>query len=116
MMKQKLVFIFFFINWVSLIARRSTIKTLRSTEVLCDSFGYFDTQKTDWEKVKATYQPLIDTVTTDRSFVELLQIGNNELYNGHISLNTNLPSSSRLIPTGADLWVEYQNKQFVIPP
>jgi C-terminal processing protease CtpA/Prc len=79
-----------------------------------DNFAYFDIQKTNWQKVKTIYQPLVDTITTTRSFVQLLENINNELYNGHISLNTNLPSSNRLIPTGADLWVRYQGKQFVI--
>src|SRR5215216_5173989 len=79
-----------------------------------DNFAYFDKQKTNWDKVKAIYQPIVDTITTTRSFIQLLETVNNELYNGHISLNINLSSSNRLIPTGAELWVEYQNKQFVI--
>ncbi len=79
-----------------------------------DNFAYFDIQKTNWGKVKAIYQPLIDTITTTKAFVQLLENINNELYNGHISLNTNLPSSNRLIPTGADLWVKYHKKQFII--
>ena len=79
-----------------------------------DNFAYFDIQKTNWGKVKTIYQPLVDTITTIKAFVHLLENINNELYNGHISLNTNLPSSNRLIPTGADLWVKYQRKQFII--
>jgi hypothetical protein len=79
-----------------------------------DNFAYFDIQKTNWGKAKALYQPLVDTITTTIAFVQLLENINNELYNGHISLNTNLPSSNRLIPTGADLWVKYQRKQFII--
>jgi C-terminal processing protease CtpA/Prc len=79
-----------------------------------DNFAYFDIQKTNWGKVKTIYQPLVDTITGTRAFVQLLETINNELYNGHISLNTNLPSSNRLIPTGADLWVKYQGKQYII--
>src|SRR5687767_12731229 len=79
-----------------------------------DNFAYFDTQKTNWKKVRDIYQPRVDTITTTRSFVRLLENINNELFNGHISLNANLPSSNRLIPTGADLWVKYQENQFII--
>ena len=79
-----------------------------------DNFAYFDIQKTNWDKVKHIYQPLVDTISTTEAFVKILEEINNELYNGHISLNTNLPSSNRLIPTGADLWVEYERKQFII--
>jgi C-terminal processing protease CtpA/Prc len=79
-----------------------------------DNFAYFDLQKTNWDKVKTIYQPLADTITSVNSFISFLERVNNELYNGHISLNTNLPSSNRLIPTGADLWVKYQQDHFVI--
>ena len=79
-----------------------------------DNFAYFDIQKTDWSKVRTIYQPLVDTITNNEAFIQLLEKINNELYNGHISLNTNLPYSNKLIPTGADLWVKYQRKQFRI--
>jgi C-terminal processing protease CtpA/Prc len=79
-----------------------------------DNFAYFDIQKTDWNQVKKIYQPFADTITTTSAFVELLETINNELYNGHVSLNTNLNSSNRLIPTGADLWVKYEGRQFII--
>ena len=79
-----------------------------------DNFAYFDIQRTNWDKVKTIYQPIVDTVTSTISFIQLLETVNNELYNGHISLNTNLPSSNRLIPTGADLWVKYQKQKFII--
>jgi C-terminal processing protease CtpA/Prc len=79
-----------------------------------ENLAYFDTQKTDWEKVKKIYQPAIDTVTNRDAFIQLLELMNNEFYNGHISLNTNLASSNRLIPTGADLWVKYENGQYII--
>jgi carboxyl-terminal processing protease len=38
----------------------------------------------------------------------------NEFYNGHVSLNTNLPSSNRLIPSGQDMFVERRGDKFVI--
>jgi C-terminal processing protease CtpA/Prc len=83
-------------------------------KIVNDNFAYFDTQKTDWNKVKAIYQPMADTITSRNNFIRFLEAVNNELYNGHISLNTNLPSSNRLIPTGADLWVKYQQGHFII--
>ncbi len=78
------------------------------------NFAYFDTRKTDWDTVKAIYMPLIDTVSNKKSFVNLLEKCNNELYNGHIGLNTNTQSSSKLIPTATDLWVRYRNGSFFI--
>ncbi|WP_378175128.1 S41 family peptidase [Aquimarina sp. SS2-1] len=77
-------------------------------------FGYLDVQKTDWNAVKRIYQPSVDTIQNDGDFIRLLEMTNNELYNGHIGLNTNLASSSRVIPTGTDIWVSYKNDGFMV--
>ncbi|WP_299223248.1 S41 family peptidase [uncultured Aquimarina sp.] len=77
-------------------------------------FAYFDVQKTDWNEVRRIYQPSVDTIQNDDDFIRLLEMTNNELYNGHIGLNTNLASSSRLLPTGTDIWVSYKNNCFII--
>jgi len=37
-----------------------------------------------------------------------------ELHNGHNSLNVNLPSSNRIIPSGADLYVENIDNRYII--
>ncbi len=79
-----------------------------------DYFAYFDTRKTDWDAVRTLYASMIDTVSNKGSFVSLLEKCNNELYNGHIGLNTNTQSSSKLIPTATDLWVRYHNGNFFI--
>ncbi|WP_128755189.1 S41 family peptidase [Aquimarina sediminis] len=77
-------------------------------------FAYFDSQKVDWQKAKTIYQPIIDTISNTADFIKVLEKANNELHNGHISLNTNLPSSHRLIPTGTDIWVSYKDKKFFV--
>ena len=79
-----------------------------------ENFAYFDLQKTNWHKVRDIYQPVADTITSHRSFIAFLEKVNNEFYNGHISLNANLKSSNRLVPTGADVWAVYENNTFVI--
>ncbi|WP_299439217.1 S41 family peptidase [uncultured Aquimarina sp.] len=77
-------------------------------------FGYFDVQKTNWDEVRRIYQPSVDTIQNDDDFIRLLEKTNNELYNGHVSLNKNLASSSRLLPTGTDIWVSYKNNRFIV--
>ncbi len=79
-----------------------------------ENFAYFHLQKTDWEKVKKHYQAEADTINSKTAFVRFLEKVNHELYNGHISLNTNLPSSNKLIPSGSDLWVIYKHKKYFI--
>jgi len=77
-------------------------------------FGYFDVQKTNWDTVRSIYQPMVDTIQNGGDFIRLLEMTNNELYNGHSSLNTNVPSSSRVIPSGTDIWVSYTNRKFMV--
>jgi len=79
-----------------------------------ENFAYFHTQHTDWDKVKAIYQPVADTVRNARDFIHLLENVNNELYNGHIFLNTNTATSNRLIPSGADIKVSRENGKYTI--
>ena len=79
-----------------------------------NNFSYFDSQKTNWKKVKDIYQPIADTISSSSSFLRFLETVNHEFYNGHISLNANLSSSSKLIPTGSDLWVIFKDKHFII--
>jgi C-terminal processing protease CtpA/Prc len=83
-------------------------------QTINDNFAYFHEQNADWNKVKTIYQPAVDTVATRDSFIHLLEAVNNELYNGHVFLNVNTNSSSRTIPTGADLKVSRRDNQFVI--
>src|SRR6186997_1094757 len=72
-----------------------------------DNYCYWDKKQTDWNKVKAIYSPLVDTVSSKRNFILLLEKVFYELYDHHASLNTNTPESQRLVPSGADIWAEY---------
>ncbi|MCC5929136.1 MAG: hypothetical protein JJU28_07805 [Cyclobacteriaceae bacterium] len=76
--------------------------------------AYLAQQGIDWEKVKEIYQPLVSQVTNDIEFIQFLEAVINELHNGHISLNTNLETSNRIIPGGQDLFVQKMNDKFFI--
>ncbi|MEO5564024.1 MAG: S41 family peptidase [Chitinophagaceae bacterium] len=79
-----------------------------------DKYCYFNKKKVDWNKVKEIYASQIDTVTSRSSFVTILEHLLYELYDHHCSLNTNTDFSRRLVPTGADLWAEYNKGKPVI--
>ncbi len=83
-------------------------------KTIAENFAYFHTQKTDWNKVKTIYQPVADTITDKNVFIHFLERVNNELYNGHVFLNSNTASSNRTIPTGSDLKLTRINEKFVI--
>ncbi|HEY1114792.1 MAG TPA: S41 family peptidase [Chitinophagaceae bacterium] len=76
-------------------------------QTIKDNYCYWDKKATDWEKVKNLYAPSVDTITSNRSFVGLLERVLYELYDHHVSLNTNTRESQRLVPSGADSWAEY---------
>jgi len=81
---------------------------------LSGSYSYFDKKETDWNKVKQLYRPSLAEVKTRGDFVTLLEKVLDELYDDHMSLNTNLKTSPRLVPSGLDVWVEWKNGQAMV--
>ena len=78
------------------------------------NYAYFDQQQINWNRIKEIYQPQVKQITTDRDFVRFMETILNEFHNGHISLNTNLNSSNRIIPSGQDMFVKRQNDKYYI--
>jgi carboxyl-terminal processing protease len=78
------------------------------------NYAYFDQQQISWQKVKEIYQPQVKEIKNNNDFIRFLENIINELYNGHISLNTNLNSSNRIIPSGQDMFVQKKNDKFII--
>ena len=79
-----------------------------------ENYAYFQQQNIDWKKVKEIYQPMADKIRSDDEFIKFLENVINELHNGHISLNTNLKSSNRIIPSGSDIFVEKKGDKYFI--
>jgi len=81
---------------------------------LRDNYVYFDKKETDWNRVRELYRPMLADVKSRSDFVTLLERVLDELYDNHLSLNTNLNTSPRLVPTGLDVWAEWQDGRAVI--
>lgn len=77
-------------------------------------YAYLAQQNIDWDKVREIYEPKTEKISNDDEFIQFLEKVLNELHNGHSSLNTNLNSSNRLIPSGSDFCVEKSNNKFYI--
>ncbi|MDO5522853.1 MAG: S41 family peptidase [Bacteroidia bacterium] len=77
-------------------------------------YAYLDQQKIDWNKVREIYEPKAQKISSNEEFIQLLESVLNELHNGHASLNTNLNTSNRLIPSGSDLYIEKSGNKFYI--
>jgi len=81
---------------------------------LRDNYVYFEKKETDWNRVRELYRPMLGGVKSRSDFVTLLEKVLDELYDNHLSLNTNLKTSPRLVPTGLDVWAEWRNGRAVI--
>ncbi|UOQ66542.1 S41 family peptidase [Hymenobacter volaticus] len=79
-----------------------------------ENYCYFDKKQTDWAKVRTYYGAQLPGITTKAQFTRLLENALNELYDNHASLSTNLPDSRRLLPSGTDVWVQYQQGKAVV--
>jgi carboxyl-terminal processing protease len=79
-----------------------------------NNYAYFDQQQINWNKVKEIYQPQVKQITNNNDFIRFMESVLNEFHNGHISLNTNLNSSNRIIPSGQDIFVQKQNDKYII--
>jgi carboxyl-terminal processing protease len=79
-----------------------------------NNYSYFDQQQINWNKVKEIYQPQVKQITNNNDFIRFMESVLNEFHNGHISLNTNLNSSNRIIPSGQDILVQKQNDKYSI--
>lgn len=79
-----------------------------------DNYAYLEKKGIDWDKVKEIYQPMADTIQNRDEFIRFLETIINELHNGHISLNTNLNSSNKIIPSGSDVFVQRRGNTYFI--
>jgi len=77
-------------------------------------YAYFEKQGVDWDKVKEIYLPLTKDIKSNDEFISFLEQVTHELHNGHISLNTALHSSNRIIPSGQDVFAEKRGNSFFI--
>lgn len=79
-----------------------------------DNYAYFHKKQTNWEKVKTLYLPLAEKAKSKEELITIFENALEELYDNHFSLNTNLQSSTRLVPTGLDTWAEWIKGKAVI--
>lgn len=83
-------------------------------EWITSTYAYFDAKATQWDDVPDLYGDDLQQVRNIDQFVMLLERVIEELYDPHAHLNVNLADSPRLVPSGADLWAEWQNGRATI--
>src|SRR5215831_1916237 len=113
MLKPKLIVLISFIVFTNASAQYSNQQYREDFDffwkTVKENYSYWNKKQTNWDKVKQIYSPAVDTITTRKSFVSVIETALDEIYDHHASLNTNNTESRRLVPSGADIWAEYVN-------
>lgn len=73
------------------------------------TYAYFHAKATRWHDVPALYASDLRAVGSRDEFILLLERVVDELYDPHAHLTFHLDASSRLVPSGADLWAEWRD-------
>jgi C-terminal processing protease CtpA/Prc len=81
---------------------------------LGDEYAYFETRDVDWDAVRARHRPLAAGAATRDEFIGAVEKMLETLTDFHLHLRTNTPSSTRLVPSGSDLWAEWQGTHAIV--
>jgi C-terminal processing protease CtpA/Prc len=76
---------------------------------VAENYAYLDQKSMKWSSVPQLYSEDLHGVTTMSAFVGVLERIVEELHDHHAHLTTNTAESPRLVPSGADMWAEWQN-------
>lgn len=81
---------------------------------VADEYAYPERLSADWPAVRRLYRPAAVAAETRRAFVTVLERALAELADAHAHLGTNTPGSPRLVPSGADVWAEWEGDRAVV--
>ena len=82
-----------------------------------DRYAYFDVTAADWDKVRQVYGGRLPGIQTREQFGDLIRQAVSELSDPHVGVNDGSPTSpSRWynVPSGADIWAEWQDNKAII--
>jgi len=87
-------------------------------QTICDavtsSYAYYDARAEHWPLACENARMAAEGLSEGGNALGILEILIDDLYDPHISMNTNNQSSPRLLPSGSDLWVDNIDGQFVV--
>lgn len=71
---------------------------------IADRYPYLDRELTDLDAVRDHYRPLALAAASEEAFIPVIEGVLESLVDDHATLGTNLPGSTRLVPTGLDVY------------
>lgn len=84
------------------------------TANLAQRYIYFDRKRTNLDQLRQRLRPQAAAARNRAELIRVLEQVLEPLADGHATLNTNLPESTRLIPSGLDVWAELQKGQAIV--
>lgn len=81
---------------------------------LGEGYVYFDEKKIDWDGVHRRLAPRAREIHDRNAFIGLLEETIDALRDAHAGLRTNTAHSFRLVPTGADIWADFDGERAVV--
>jgi C-terminal processing protease CtpA/Prc len=79
-----------------------------------ENYAYFDQKETVWSNVLTVYRPRLRSIRTKQQLISLLERMLDELYDPHTHLTVNTPDSPPLVPSGTDIWAEWQAGKAIV--
>ena len=73
-------------------------------------YAYFDEKDTDWAKVRQHYRRKVEATGEGGTFISILERTLEELYDNHVHLTYNTPTSPRTVPSRSDLHAEWRQE------
>ncbi len=83
-------------------------------ETFAAEYAYFDEKDTDWEKVRQHYRRKVEATSERGTFISILERTLEELYDNHIHLTYNTPTSPRTVPARSDLHAEWRQEEATV--
>lgn len=77
-------------------------------------YAYFDGKDTDWAKVRQHYRRKVAATGEGGTFISLLERALEELYDNHVHVTYNTPTSPRTVPARSDLHAEWRQEEATV--
>ena len=77
-------------------------------------YAYFDEKDTDWTKVRQHYRRKVEATSEGGTFISILERTLEELYDNHVHLTYNTPTSPRTVPARSDLHAEWRQEEATV--
>ena len=77
-------------------------------------YAYFDEKDTDWARVRQHYRRKVEVTGEGGAFISILERTLEELYDNHVHLTYNTPTSPRTVPSRSDLHAEWRQEEATV--